>query len=480
MKKLSVGTKIAWILLLIVMPGWGAKAGAEIQLTDCFSVTGFLRHELGVHVGGQNPNNPDQDNYDFTLSRTWFQTEWTYTPVDRFKLFAKVRLMSDTTEDIDHELSDYDAFPLDVPEDDWTMLQVSDDQWRGEIWELYTDLEAGKLWLRLGRQQIVWGEMISTRLMDIINPLDYSRNFIFDPEEFENIRIPTWMLRARCQLGQAGGWLKDVAVEGFVNPGDVIPNQMADTGAPWNIMPVFPSFVHIREKDRRGDVEYGVRMGGMIGGFYLTLNYLYVYSDDFLLDFASAALRPLAVTMDARYPSADIFGITWNYFIASFNTVATFEGTWVPDQPYQDAGSLLPAIDDQGTWNYAVRFDRQTFVFPRPTSAMMIQVQFQQTIREGDEDDILGAGLSRVDKTDEMVALIFDQYFHYNDYRVTLLGVYDLDGAHYLKPQLRYTYGTHWYFDLYAAFLGGEENRPGRFGALTWGDQVLGRVTYQF
>jgi len=226
---------------------------ADIRITNSFSVTGFLRYELGIHTGPRNPNNSPDDNHDFTLSRTFFQTEWTYKPSEAFKLYSKIRFIGDQTDRMDDELHSYDAFPVDVPKYDWTMMKASKDEYRFEVWELYIDIEIEKLWLRLGKQQIAWGEMIGARFMDVINPLDLSWNMFFEPEEFENIRIPNWSIRASYLVEQnVARWLKDFTIEGFLNPGDVLPTQMPDYGSPFNLMPAFPPFIRVHEKDNRG------------------------------------------------------------------------------------------------------------------------------------------------------------------------------------------------------------------------------------
>lgn len=480
--------------LSAIFPAW-----AEIQLwEDKLTLTGFGRYEVAAHVAGQNPNNVTQtENNDFNFSRLYLQTEWNFKPTETFKLFSKIRFSQDHTVDLDNNLLNYKAFPLDVPSDDWTLLEDSGDHWRIEAWELYTDVNINKLWLRLGKQQIVWGEMIASRLMDVINPLDFSRNLLFEPEEFDNIRIPNWSARARYAFGKVAG-INDFSVEGFFNPGDVMPTQYPDYGSPFNLMTPFPPFMRITDKDRRGDSEFGFRAGGLIGDVYLTLNYLSLHSDEFLLVLKGIAPDPVngiplfagmgdftaySLLLDAEYPEIEVYGLTSNYFIAPLNTVITFEGTYIPDQPYQDAAAAAAggsSIKDQGTFAYAIRLDRQTFVLPTPTSAMMIQLQFNQTLREGDADAILGAANSKVDKTDETVSLMLDQFLHYNDYRVTLLVVYDLEDATLIKPVFRYNHGDHWYFDLYGVFLSGAEDRPGRFGGMDWADEIAARITYQF
>lgn len=492
-----------FLILCIMLVSAGIKeARAEITLTDCLSVTGYFRYELALHTGAKNPNNFLQtQNNDFNFSRTYFLTEWTYKPSEQFKLVAKVRVMGDQTQDMDYALGHYKAFPVDVPKYDWTMLRMGgkSDEFRAEVNELYTDLSFGDLWVRMGKQQIVWGEMIATRIMDVINPLDMSRNLRFEPEEFDNIRIPEWSIRGRYQFGNVGP-LSEFMLEGFVNPGDVQPTQYADFGSPFyagNGIESFPSFFRMTDKDRRGKTEYGFRTGGMIKSFYFTLNYLSLYNDEMLLKatgimpdpihgipiFAPADWTLYDLLFDKKYPSTNIFGLTCNYFIAPLNTVATFETTWVPDQPYGDARVYAAGgagIRDQGTWSYAIRFDRPTFVFPRPISAMTIQLQYSQTVREGNPDWILGPANSKVDQTDNFITLQLSQYFLHNNLSVNLLFVQDLRDATLFKPLVTYRHGDHWIFDLYTVYTAGAEKRPTRFGNSDWVNQTVGRITYQF
>tara|TARA_Y100001973_G_C5209016_1_gene343892 strand:- start:21 stop:779 length:759 start_codon:yes stop_codon:yes gene_type:complete len=63
------------------------------------------------------------------------------------------------------------------------------------IRELYVDfdfnLDNGHIIsTRLGKQQVIWGRTDLFRVLDVINPVDYSRNNIYD--ELEDIRIPMW------------------------------------------------------------------------------------------------------------------------------------------------------------------------------------------------------------------------------------------------------------------------------------------------
>ena len=175
----------AWLLAVLFLFVGVMDASAEIRLTDSLSVTGFVRQMFAVHTAQTNPNNKaappfgagQEDNNRINLSRTQIQTELTFKPNDTFKLFANMRFIYDQTDLLDSDLKSYDAFPLSTPHYGTTLRVGHDEEVMADIWELYADLNLGPLWLRIGKQQIVWGEMFGWRIMDCINPLDLSWHF---------------------------------------------------------------------------------------------------------------------------------------------------------------------------------------------------------------------------------------------------------------------------------------------------------------
>ena len=61
--------------------------------------------------------------------------------------------------------------------------------------------------ISLGRRQLVWGRTDLFRVLDVINPVDYSRQNIYD--ELEDIRIPMGMLTVDYRMG-ATSWLDEI------------------------------------------------------------------------------------------------------------------------------------------------------------------------------------------------------------------------------------------------------------------------------
>ena len=76
--------------------------------------------------------------------------------------------------------------------------------------ELYVDAVVDDFWIRLGKQQIVWGKTDFFRLQDLINPVDFGQHFFYD--SFEDIRIPQWMLSVQYKAGSIGP-LTDNAIQ---------------------------------------------------------------------------------------------------------------------------------------------------------------------------------------------------------------------------------------------------------------------------
>lgn len=86
--------------------------------------------------------------------------------------------------------------------------------------ENYVDLNAGGLDFRIGRQHIIWGEMVGLFFADVVSARD-SREFVLP--EFEFQRIPQWAVRAEHFAGDWHSeliWIPVVSVDNFGRQGD--------------------------------------------------------------------------------------------------------------------------------------------------------------------------------------------------------------------------------------------------------------------
>ncbi|PKO89553.1 MAG: DUF1302 domain-containing protein [Betaproteobacteria bacterium HGW-Betaproteobacteria-10] len=101
------------------------------------------------------------------------------------------------------------------------------------IRELYVkktfEMEGGKgLFVKLGKQQVIWGRTDLFRVLDVINPVDFSRNNIYD--ELSDIRIPMWIAQAEYRMG-ASETMQDRNFQIVWNFDKFRPNNLGQCGS---------------------------------------------------------------------------------------------------------------------------------------------------------------------------------------------------------------------------------------------------------
>ena len=95
---------------------------------------------------------------------------------------------------------------------------------------LYLDYNSGPTWLRLGNQQIAWGEAVFFRISDLANGLDLRRHTVLDvaSEEFSDTRVSSPGIRANYRLSEAS------QIEGFVQK--FSPTVLPNAGSSYNVI----------------------------------------------------------------------------------------------------------------------------------------------------------------------------------------------------------------------------------------------------
>jgi len=74
---------------------------------------------------------------------------------------------------------------------------------RDALREAYVDAETNGYSIRAGKQQVVWGTADGMKLLDNINPTDYSE---MAQNQMEDSRIPVWMINAETEAANGGSW----------------------------------------------------------------------------------------------------------------------------------------------------------------------------------------------------------------------------------------------------------------------------------
>lgn len=171
-----------------------------------------------------------------------------------------------------------------------------------ELRENYLDYSAGNWDFRVGKQNVVWGEMVGLFFADVVSARDL-REFILP--EFDQMRIPQWSARAEYFAGDVHAELLWVPVASYDNIGK--------PGA--EFYPYQPTFgfstVRYTEKRPERDAEnmnYGARLSTIKNGWDASA--FYYRSTDVSPTFYRTVINPGTLEYQARHDRIHQFGST--------------------------------------------------------------------------------------------------------------------------------------------------------------------------
>ncbi|MFT3791867.1 MAG: hypothetical protein QM741_12500 [Rudaea sp.] len=151
-------------------------------------------------------------------------------------------------------------------------------EWSGSSYMIdlpafFLEYNQGPLDVRVGNQQIAWGQSLFFRVLDVPNGLDLRRHSIIDyaPEEYSDKRVPSLAVRASLQFDN--GWLIDGFVEKFQ------PSILGNPNTPYNVI---PSQFTIHDLYAQYDDKFneGIRAKGTVGDLGLQFMYAHRYNPD--------------------------------------------------------------------------------------------------------------------------------------------------------------------------------------------------------
>ena len=275
------------------------QPGLFQTLRDRLDVTGYVKNETALRL-----HSPHQ----LSKSQNWLQAEIEFELTDWAELTILGRSMFDPVNHLETDIEDFRASPVDRLE--------GGNSFQAELRELYLDVLYDDFDIRLGRQQIVWGESIGLRILDVINPQDF-REFILN--DFIDARIPLWGLRVDYTLSDwtfEGLWLPDFEANRPADQGSEFQFRNLPLPAlPLQPPPPFPSVQvdSIRQPQdwRLSDSEVGFRITRFLRNMDLSLNYLYSWSD-FPVPFRRV-LGPNTFRFEPRHERFHLMGGSFNY-----------------------------------------------------------------------------------------------------------------------------------------------------------------------
>jgi hypothetical protein len=148
-----------------------------------------------------------------------------------------------------------------------------------ELRELYFDSIIDDHFLRIGKQQVVWGQADGFKVLDVVNPQTF-REFIL--EDYDKSRIPLWMMAFEAPISNGLIqllWIPDNTYHEYVES----ESTYAFTSHRYIPLPQNGKNTRYAELNPPGrffsDSELGLRYSAFLDGWDLTINYLYHYYD---------------------------------------------------------------------------------------------------------------------------------------------------------------------------------------------------------
>ena len=444
--------------------------GAFDFFDEKLRIHGFIRNETGYrlkdHVwydplyGARNPavggpevvENGRQDSGTLSTCRTTLQLESEFDVTRDFMLAVTVRGFYDAKWDLDGSLSTGYAYTgFDNNGNDLTQynnLYVDSNDMRGmpdgenyeydvDLREYYFKWAVGDFMIKVGRQQIAWGEADAIRIADTINPLDFSRDFTTTVYglDWEDIRIPQRMAQIVYVVPESKYQFE---FELVVSPEDfecnmkgmpygetwyLFPQQTGFSNVPFYVIHNFAGFgigsinseIHaftdavVDAYDNAEDsFSGGARLRGVFGGWDLHLFYYHQRFQDPIISapyswemgFIPVSPRP-DWGLKMHFPRINTIGATANYFYDPLGLVFRGECGYVIDEPFTTMnvglhatglGAPLPPFVPWDSWfneeyttkdtfHYMIGFDRPTWIpFLNETSTFFISWQFYHKI----------------------------------------------------------------------------------------------------
>jgi hypothetical protein len=446
----------------MVLLSWG-NSHAYTLLDGNFELKGYVRNITAVRT--ENPDGGlggDQfKSGDVELSKSFLQLEGTYTISPNLKVYSRWR-------------GDYDASFDFKGQEKFSQAVVDDQRLNNEIRELYVDILQGPLFLRLGKQQVVWGESDGLRLADIINPLDFSWHYFL--EDWQDIRQGLPMARAIYSLASK------TDMEFVWAPVSFKPAKWAGVGTYWE----FPGAGIGGIPEKKYDTN--IKNGSVGGKFKTTLGSGFDVS---IYDYYHRYEMPTAhftgTGLEFIHPFVNSVGGTFNTFFDPLKTVFRGEAVYNINEPHNDFTKLATGfVSKKDTISVMLGADRPTYLPINSESSFLSFQVFYKQVLSPDDTTIMFGDSSAPGETDYQTMIsgfISTPYVYLIPNAVltpSLFVFYDVIGAGWARPMVNLKYGDNLSVSLaYNKFWGHPDGR-GYFDPFSDRSEAYIDVKYSF
>ena len=352
---------------------------------------------------------------------------------------------------------DYDAvFSIN---DHYPSAVAKDQRFNLTLRENYLDIGAGDWDFRLGKQNVVWGEMVGLFFADVVSARD-TREFILP--DFDTMRIPQWAARAEYFKDDFHAELLWIPVASY----DLIGKPGAEF-YPYQLQPPGLGVQYrneVRPSRNLSNTNYGLRLSTLRNGWDIS-GFAYSSLDISPTFYRDATTLPGTFIYEARHERINQFGSTLAKDFGSF--VLKGEAVYTRGRKFSvlrlaDADGLAP----QNTLDWALGFD---FTLPADTR-FNVQV-FQRDYFNHDPDLIS-------DKQESGYSLLLNHKLN-DKLEVQAMFISSLNRTDWLfRPRVTWNFERNWGLAVGADVFKGAA--LGLFGQYDSRDRVYSEVRYSF
>jgi len=350
---------------------------------------------------------------------------------------------------------DYDAIYDMV---DFYPRQVRHDQ-RLELFlrENYLDVSVADFDIRIGRQHVVWGEMIGLFFADVVSAKDM-REFVLP--DFDIMRIPQWAIRTEYTKNNFHAdliWIPFASLDEVGRPGsDFYPFKLP-----------FSAPVSFLKEDRSGrnisNSNYGIRLSQLTNGWDVSAFYYHSLDATPTFHRMSQLWEPLL--FQAQHNEIDQTGGTVSKDLGP--AVLKGEFVYTHGRRFNVIRPTAPeGLVKQDTVDYALGLD---FTLPRE---IRLNLQFFQRAYLNYDADIFQDRL-------ESGGSIFLQGDLWRDFQGQILLIHSFNRNEWmLRPRLTWNFARNWKLAAGADIFNGPAT--GLFGRFDDSDRIYTEIRYAF
>lgn len=327
-----------------------------------------------------------------------------------------------------------------------------------ELRENYLDYSAGNWDFRLGRQHVVWGEMVGLFFADVVSARDL-QEFILP--EFDQMRTPQWATRAEYFAEDFHAellWIPVATYDNIGKPGsEFYPYQPVPEGFNARYLPE-------KRPDRdAGNMNYGLRLSTLRNGW--DISGFYYRSTDITPTFYRKLEGPTTFTYQAQHDRINQFGGTLSKDLG--RAVLKAETVYTRGRSFTSLNfSDTDGVISQNTLDWAAGLD---FTLP---SENRLNVQVFQRKFLGYDPNIIP------DRHENGYSILLNSKFVTN-WEAQALFISSLNRSDWLfRPKVTWNFERNWRWVLGADVFNGPP--LGMFGRYDNKDRLYSEIRYTF